>query len=263
MVLVDLARSRLYLFENQDGLPNLVKDYYISLGKKGSRKDVQGDQRTPIGVYHITEFLPERVLPDRYGNGAFPLNYPNDWDLRHKRTGYGIWLHGTPFDTYSRPPLSSDGCVTLSNRDFNEVARKVEIAKTPVIITDKTIEWVDRQQWEERRNEILSFFERWRLDWESLDTDRYLSHYSTQYDDGKLDHGGWTTRKRRVNRAKSYIKVGVSDLSVFKYPGDEEMLVVTFSQNYDSSNYKQTSRKRQYWRRESGDTWRIVLEGPG
>ena len=32
------------------------------------------------------------------GDGAFPLNYPNEWDRRLNKTGSGIWLHGTPLE---------------------------------------------------------------------------------------------------------------------------------------------------------------------
>jgi murein L,D-transpeptidase YafK len=262
-VLVDLANSRLYLFENSNGAPALVKDYYISLGKNGARKDIQGDQRTPIGVYHITEYLAEAILPDRYGDGAFPLNYPNEWDRRLNKTGYGIWLHGTPFDTFSRPPRSSDGCVTLSNLDFNELALRIEIVETPVIITDQPIDWLSLSAWEERRRILADVIDGWRIDWESLENDRYLSHYSEEYHDGKLDYAGWSSRKRRVNNAKTYVKVQVSDLSIYEYPGEDAMVVVTFAQDYDSSNYRHASKKRQYWKRESDGVWRIVFEGPG
>lgn len=262
-VLVDLTSSRLYLFENNNGAPKLVKDYYISLGKNGARKDVQGDRRTPIGVYHITEYLAEASLPDRYGDGAFPLNYPNEWDRRLKKTGYGIWLHGTPFSTFSRPPRSSDGYVTLSNLDFNELAPRMDIAATPVIITDQPIDWLNISAWEARRTKLAGVIDRWRIDWESLENDRYLSHYSEEYHDGSMDYAGWNDRKRRVNEAKTYIKVQISDLGIYEYPGEDAMVVATFFQDYDSSNYRQASKKRQYWKREIDGVWRIVFEGPG
>jgi len=57
-----------------------------------------------LGVYHVTGNLQKDYLVKTYGNqstlygdGAFPLNYPNDWDRRLRRNGHGIWLHGVPF----------------------------------------------------------------------------------------------------------------------------------------------------------------------
>src|SRR5690606_21543483 len=107
-IVVNLGTSRLYLLENRDGVPRLVGDFYATIGKNGTRKDVEGDQKTPVGVYFITGFIEPDKLPDLYGAGAFPINYPNVWDQRHGRTGFGIWLHGTPSSTYSRPPRDSD-----------------------------------------------------------------------------------------------------------------------------------------------------------
>ena len=44
------------------------------------------------------------------------------------------------------------------------------------------------------------------------------------------------------------------------YPGDANLVMVTFDQDYDSSNLSGQSRKRIYWQKESGG-WKIVHEG--
>jgi L,D-transpeptidase YnhG len=76
-IAVDASRSRLYLFENSATGLKLVADYYISVGKLGIEKTVEGDQRTPLGVYFITSNLDPKSLKDFYGAGALPINYPN------------------------------------------------------------------------------------------------------------------------------------------------------------------------------------------
>ncbi|MGH8703847.1 MAG: L,D-transpeptidase family protein, partial [Burkholderiales bacterium] len=76
-LVVDSRRSRLYLFENVGGRPQFVADYYVTLGKNGVEKTREGDQKTPIGVYHVTGILPRQKLSDFYGAGAYPINYPN------------------------------------------------------------------------------------------------------------------------------------------------------------------------------------------
>ena len=55
---------------NENGLPRLVADYYVTLGKNGVEKTREGDQKTPIGVYHIVANLPRSKLTDFYGAGA-------------------------------------------------------------------------------------------------------------------------------------------------------------------------------------------------
>ena len=42
----------------------LVADYYASVGKLGTEKVVEGDQRTPLGVYYITSRLDAKQLAD-------------------------------------------------------------------------------------------------------------------------------------------------------------------------------------------------------
>jgi len=258
-IVVDTGRSRLYLFENEGGQPRYVADYYISSGKRGALKLREGDQKTPIGVYHVTASLPRKKLSDFYGDGAYPINYPNEWDRRQGRNGHGIWLHGTPRDTYSRPPRASDGCVVLTNPDLDAVAKILQIGLTPVIISEQ-IEWLGMDEWNAERASFLHDLDEWRADWESLDTGRYLRHYARNFSSSGQDLESWSRYKRQVNGAKSWVKVGLSNVSLFRSPGKEELMVVTFDQDYRSNNLSNTMKKRQYWQRDGG-RWRIVYEG--
>jgi len=63
-----------------------------------------------------------------------------------------------------------------------------------------------------------------------------------------------------VNSGKQWIKVGTTNISMFRNPGKEEMVVVTFDQDYRSSNLSNVMKKRQYWMKEDG-VWKIVYEG--
>ena len=258
-LLVDSRRSRLYVFENADGRPQYVADYYVTLGKRGIEKAREGDQKTPVGVYHVTGNLPRQKLSDFYGAGAYPINYPNEWDRRLGRNGYGIWLHGTPPDTYSRPPRASDGCLVLANPDLLSVGRHLQVGTTPVIIAGE-IEWADARTLEAERAALAGALERWRADWQSRDTERYLEHYSPAFRSGAQDLAAWKAHKRGVNAAKRWIRVNLTQVSMLRYPNQVDFVVVSFEQDYRSSNLSNTLRKRQYWQKEDG-RWRIVYEG--
>jgi murein L,D-transpeptidase YafK len=258
-LLVDSRRSRLYLFENAGGLPHYVADYYVSLGKRGVDKAREGDQKTPIGVYHITANLPRQKLSDFYGAGAFPINYPNEWDRRLGRNGFGIWVHGTPPDTYSRPPRASDGCIVLANPDLLAVGRFVQVGTTPVIIANE-VEWADAAAVMAERDALAAALERWRKDWESRDTERYLAHYSPRFSADGQAFADWAAHKRAVNAGKTWIRVHLAQVSMLRYPTDTKFVVVTFAQQYRSNNLSNTMRKRQYWQKEDG-RWRIFYEG--
>ena len=258
-VVVDTKKSRLYLYENVGGQPRFVADYYMSHGKNGIDKLKAGDQKTPIGVYHVTASLPKEKLADRYGDGAFPINYPNDWDRRLGRSGSGIWLHGTASDTFSRAPHSSDGCVSLTNADLNILRPMIQVGLTPVIISD-TVEWLSLDTWNSERVALRDSIEQWRRDWESLNTDAYLAHYAKTFDGDGLNLRQWSERKRNVNAGKSWAKIALVNVSMFRYPGKADMVVVTFDQDYKSSNLAGAMKKRMYWIKEGG-RWKIVDEG--
>jgi murein L,D-transpeptidase YafK len=256
---VDSRRSRLYVFANAQGRPRVIADYYVTLGKNGIDKAREGDQKTPLGVYHVTANLPRKKLTDFYGSGAFPINYPNEWDRRQGRNGHGIWLHGVPSDVYSRPPRASDGCIVLANSDLDSVAQFVQVGLTPVIIADE-IDWSEPGAVEADRSALAAALEQWRADWQSRDSEKYLAHYSPKFSAGKQDLAAWSAHKRKVNAGKKWIEVRLTRVSMFRYPREKDFVLVTFDQDYRSDRLSNQMRKRQYWMKE-GARWKIVYEG--
>jgi murein L,D-transpeptidase YafK len=257
-LVVDTSRSTLFVYENVDGEPRYVTDFYVTIGKLGTEKFSSGDQRTPIGVYFVKAELPKKQLADMYGDGAYPLSYPNEWDVRNKRAGSGIWLHGTPSGTYSRPPRASNGCVVLANDDLNKIAPYLQVGITPVIIANQ-MDWGSEQDQVERAN-LLQEVEQWRKDWASLNTDAYLKHYAPNFSSNSMDYPAWAKQKQQVNSAKSWIKVDLSKVSIFSYPEQPDMVVVNFEQDYGSSNLSNRMKKRQYWIKQN-NRWKIIYEG--
>ncbi|MGA7594151.1 MAG: L,D-transpeptidase family protein [Gallionella sp.] len=257
-LVVDTSRSTLFVYQNVDGEPRYVTDFYVTIGKLGTDKFASGDQRTPIGVYFVKTELPKRDLADIYGDAAYPINYPNEWDRRNKRTGSGIWLHGTPRNTYSRPPRASNGCVVLANADLEKLAPYLQVGITPVIIANR-MDWAGEQDQSERAS-LMQAVDQWRKDWASLDTDAYLRHYAQDFSSNDFDYRAWANQKKLVNSAKSWIKVDISDVSMFVYPEQPDMVVVDFEQDYRSNNLSNRMKKRQYWiKRDNG--WKIIYEG--
>lgn len=259
IIIVDTRLSRLFLFENQDGVPVLVKDYYASYGRGGTGKEVEGDLKTPLGVYFTTSRLEDENLPSRYGSGALPINYPNVWDKRLGRTGYGIWLHGSPVETYSRPPKASEGCISLTNPDFIELDNQINYLNTPVLV-GHNVRWIKKADWLEQKKRFTNLVERWASDWESLEHKRYIENYSQNYDDGKRNYSQFNSYKKRVNGAKKFVDVDLHNLSIYRYPDNPNLVVATFKQDYKSNNISGSSVKRQYWTFDQG-RWRIAYEG--
>jgi len=253
----DASLSRLYVYENTGTSYQLVADYFMTIGRQGMGKLKEGDLRTPEGVYFVTSYLPGDGLPDRYGPGAFPINYPNEYDRKMQRSGYGIWIHGTESENYNRVPLASDGCLSLSNDEFLEIQQYISTdGSTPVIISSG-FEWIDPDQKPGVATEAARIVDEWEKDWESLDTEKFLTHYSpSEFENFKQ----FAARKRRVNRAKDFVDIDLNNLSIYAYPGDQKMMVVSFDQEYRSDNHHSVTQKRQYWRQKDGQ-WQIIYEG--
>src|SRR5439155_216704 len=207
-------------------------DYYVTLGKNGIDKTREGDQKTPATSHPATPNLPRKNLTDFYGAGAFPINYPNEWDRRQGRNGHGIWLHGVPSDVYSRPPRASDGCIVLANPDLESLGQRLQIGLTPVIIADE-IEWTDRAALEAERAGLAAALEQWRADWQSRDTERYLAHYSQRFASQGQDYAAWAAHKRKVNAAKAWIKLEL-------YPAAAPKTVENFLQYVKDGHYNGT-----------------------
>lgn len=257
---VALKKNRLYVIKNDAGNGGVIADYYAGIGKQGFGKQREGDYRTPIGVYNIVDYLPDDRLPELYGVGALPLSYPNAWDELSGRTGSGIWLHGVPHTTYSRPPRSSQGCITLSNHLF-EMLHRLSTPGNTVVITTPDIEWREAGVPGSIDKEITDALEQWRKDWSSLDFGKYISHYAGNFRTASDNYQSWARHKRRVNSRKQFIQVALEDISIFRYPGEDNLVQINYRQQYSSDNYSSDTDKTQFWRKNDGGRWQIVYEG--
>lgn len=259
VIVVDTDKSRLYLYKNNGSKLDYVADYYVTVGKNGVDKKSEGDKRTPIGVYFAKPKLTQ-PLADMYGDGAYPLNYPNEWDTQHNRSGSGIWLHGTPSDTYSRPPRASDGCVVLTNQDLKTLAPILQTGKTPVIIANN-LKWSNTNQPDAEKQSLQAAIDAWLNDWKSQNTNQYLSHYSHAFSTDGINYQQWADHKFRVQANKPKVDISLSNISMFAYPDSEKKLVVVdFMQDFRSPTLSNKMEKRQYWIKED-NVWKIISEG--
>tara|TARA_R110002072_G_scaffold113986_2_gene243833 strand:+ start:3387 stop:4358 length:972 start_codon:yes stop_codon:yes gene_type:complete len=261
VIWVDLKGGAMHLLEQSE--PGLFRDKQIipiSIGKSGFGKTLEGDLKTPVGVYQVTSYLGDAALADKYGSGAFPLNYPNIQDRLQKRTGSGIWLHGLPKGVESRPRLDSDGCVVIDNETLVNLKPDI-VSKETLVVLSPGLEWQTNSP--ESEQQLLDTIEQWRLDWQARDNPAYLLHYGQTFTDSKRDLTGWKQYKTRVNRSKRRIKVDIQKLSAIAYPGESNLASVRFYQIYESDNYRWRGWKQLLWQLESDGQWRIVYEGNG
>lgn len=256
-IAVDASRSRLYLFENTPTGLVLLSDYYISVGKAGIDKFVEGDQRTPLGVYYITSNLDPKTLKDFYGSGALPINYPNVLDARRGRTGSGIWLHGTPPGQFSRAPQATDGCVVLANPDLSHIIRTVEPRSTPVVIAPE-LKWVAPHSIRSEGKLFEDALLAWRNAKSAGDMGQLLAFYTPDFNSNGRNLEQWKPQLvSEVSRVRGRT-LQLKDVSALRWTDMADTMVVTFGEVPEGTRTGVT--KRQYWTRQ-GSQWKIFFEG--
>ncbi len=256
-IAVDASFSRLYLFENTAQGLRLVADYYASVGKLGIEKEVEGDQRTPLGVYFVTSKIQAKALPPFYGAGALPLNYPNPLDLRRGKTGHGIWLHGTPPDQFARAPQATDGCVALADPDFARLLSTVDVRTTPVVIA-KDLQWVQPQSLDTMRQAFDMILDSWHQAKTAGDMGLLLSFYAPDFQGSrKINLANWSQQLSREVKSLAGRSLELKDRSYLRWSDEDDVMVVTFGEVAEGSRTGPT--RRQYWRR-NGSYWQIFFE---
>ncbi len=256
----ELESGLLHLLERTKGGNYLKRiSTSISIGKKGFGKEVEGDRKTPVGVYQITSFLNDEQLDDYYGIGAYPLNYPNVWDRLSGRTGHGIWFHGLPKGTETRPLLDSEGCVITNNSTLEQLAEFIQTGESLFVLAE-SLDWLAPGT-KQPSADILDAIEDWRMAWQDNNNLEYLANYHDDFTDTRRNLDEWKAYKTRVNSTKSFIRVSLSKLSVIAYPGEENLVAIRFYQHYESSNFNWEGWKHLLWRRNDAGAWRILYEG--
>ncbi|PWR25673.1 L,D-transpeptidase family protein [Zavarzinia aquatilis] len=120
-ILVTKAERKLRLYEGE----TLVREYDIHLGSAPEgRKQVEGDGRTPEGLYRI-----EGRNPASAYTLSLRISYPEPWDLaaaskRGLSPGGDIMIHGQPNalpDAVTLPWDWTAGCIAVSNDAIREI----------------------------------------------------------------------------------------------------------------------------------------------
>jgi ketosteroid isomerase-like protein len=149
--------------------------------------------------------------------------------------------------------------VTLANSDLLELKPYLALGETPVVFTD-TLTWRPPGSGGDLREEFAAEVEKWRKHWSALDTEGYLAFYADDFETDGMNKKAFAEYKRRVNKAKKKIDVQLENVDLFRYPGNDGLMLAHFIQHYSSNNFQLKSEKDQFWRREPSGKWRIVKE---
>lgn len=232
----------------------LKKRYSAFTGKNGGDKNVEGDLKTPIGIYTLTE--KKKTVDPFYGPMAFVTSYPNLYDRIRGKSGDGIWVHGVPLSG-SRDPFTK-GCIAINNNDLLQLDKSINPSNTLLII-DSTLKPVAKPT---AYSAILASLYRWKSAWIDNDLDTYLSFYDAafrRYDGMNLNQ--FKSYKERIFSKDESKTITFSDINIIPYPGEKQNLFwVTFNQLYLSESHRYEGDKALLVRLNNDQSVSILTE---
>jgi len=270
LVYVDLESSALYLYDTSGTDPVLLRTHYVSSGKGGYAKSVEGDLKTPLGVYRIHGFRSDDSLPALYGSGALMLNYPNVLDRSLGRTGSGIWLHGIPRSDRSRSPRSSEGCVTMANDHLLALHQQIDMSRTHVVLADKP-EWIGTVETQLNRDRFQELFHQYRGAWLNSRIGDLVTIYSPDALPAQVANANTAAARKVSNQTRdlhSLAPVGIDLAALELVKPSDVSLLFNPTENPDFSHLvmefelaeQNAARITLYWEKAANGYWRIKRE---
>lgn len=234
---------------------SLKKRYSAFTGKNGGDKTVQGDLKTPIGIYTLTE--KKKTVDPFYGPMAFVTSYPNFYDRIRGKSGDGIWVHGVPLNNGSRDPFTR-GCIAINNNDLLQLDKSINPSNTLLIIDSSLKQGVKPAAY----SSVLAALYQWKSAWSYNDIEEYLSFYDPafkRYDGMTLNQ--FKAYKERIFSKDERKSILFDDINIIPYPGEKRNLFwVTFNQIYVSDSHRYEGAKSLLIRLNSDQTISILTE---
>jgi len=235
----------------------------MSIGQGGTGKEHSGDQRTPLGIYFVTEQLDTTQLHARYGVTAFPLDYPNAWDRRLGRTGDGIWVHGVDPHGGTRPPLDTDGCIALPNERLLALEQSFLANVTPVLIVTE-LAWDEPGAVAALRIALEQAVLHWAESLEQGDMYAWLNYYDDEFQHWGMNKEEWSAFSLETVGRRPIDDVKVSNLVLLADPVEDGLYLSRFRLEIsEGMSRKVISMRRMYWRRSESGALKIVAEDSG
>jgi len=259
----ETSQSAFHRFDRTANGVTRLRQEYMSIGQAGVGKQRTGDQRTPLGIYFVTEQLDTSRLHEKYGVTAFPLDYPNAWDRRLGRTGDGIWVHGVDANGGVRPPLDTDGCLALPNDRLRALEDLFTPNVTPVLIA-RELAWSEAGTVAALRVALERAVTGWAKSLEKGDMVTWLDYYDESFEHWGMSKPEWAAFSLQTTARRPIESVTVSDLLLLGDPAEEGLYLSRFRLEVTEADAGSVvSMRRMYWRRSESGAFRIVVEDSG
>jgi len=255
VIITEKERKRLQLHRLKDNKFETLMTQDVFVGEVEGDKQKEGDLKTPTGAYDLTSKITK--LDQFYGPMALVTNYPNVFDKAQEKDGYGIWIHGLPYD--NKRDDYTKGCIALDNRSLKKLDKNISIKNSVLIIGEKNIQPISKKQ----ISTILSDIHEWRDAWRSSDIQNYISFYDKTF---KKDNGmglsKFTQYKKRIFSKNEKKIIEFKNINIMPYPNsiNKIMYKVVMDEDYKTRTYKFEGKKELYIELKNGKM-SILAEG--
>ena len=213
----------------------------VFTGKVSGDKKVEGDLKTPVGAYKLTNKLTK--LDPFYGPLALTTNYPNIFDKANGKTGHGIWIHGLPED--EKRDEFTQGCIALDNEKIKKLSNSINLQNSLLVISEGKFSIAKKED----IASILSNIFQWKEAWRKSHLKTYLSFYDESF---KRSNGQslkkFKAHKKRIFAKKERKTIKFSNINVIPYPNDlsKNIYKVIMDEEYRTKSYQFIGKKELY-----------------
>lgn len=241
LILAQKGAKEIFLYKVDRKDQNLLLRDSVIVGEKDGDKQLEGDLKTPEGVYDLTKKLTK--LDQFYGPLALVTSYPNTFDKTLNKKGHGIWIHGMPLNE-SREDYTK-GCIALDNLRLKELDKSIDFNKSILLISDENFKKASKED----ISIILSSIFKWKEAWKESDINSYLKFYSNSF----KRHDGMTINqfkayKKRIFSKNEKKKIKFSNINITPYPNSlkKQMYKIVMDEDYKTKYYTFVGKKELY-----------------
>ncbi len=252
VLVVDKSRQKLFVHDGKNR--EIVREIVCTTGQVRGDKLVEGDLRTPEGIYFIERSIERGLDFELYGGQALVLNFPNPVDKAVQKTGHGIWIHGRGRVIV---PRDTRGCVAMNNENLDALKKQSRLGWTPVFIAS-SLPVGEQSCSAGDLSVLLDKTARWARDWSGKSEDFFASYDPRAYDriSGK-SFSAFVAQKRNLFHRYDWIRVFLSPVRAVCAGS---YAVTYFGQLYQAPGRSFEGIKRLYWQKDKNDDWKIVGE---
>ena len=241
VILAQKEAKEIALFEVDKNKHNLLLKESVIVGEKQGDKQIEGDLKTPVGAYDLTNKLTK--LDSFYGPLALVTSYPNTFDKTLNKKGHGIWIHGMPLDEQREE--YTKGCIALDNPKLKELDQNIDYNESVLLISDEDIKKASKED----ISIILSSIFKWREAWKESDINEYLKFYSESF----KRHDGMSIKqfkkyKKRIFSKNEKKQIEFSNINITPYPNslNKQMYKIVMDEDYKTKFYTFNGKKELY-----------------